>query len=69
MRQEVNVRLLLSLTTRTIAVVVWLLIFMSSVGWAQGLQTTKPCTVPGQGQTVQAYLCLDDIVVVDGGSS
>src|SRR5438034_1987792 len=69
MRQEENVRLLLSLTTRTIAVVVWLLIFMSSVGWAQGLQTTKPCTVPGQGQTVQAYLCLDDIVVVDGSSS
>src|SRR2546427_9455256 len=48
-------------------VVLLLLILTSSVGWAQGLQTTKPCTVTDQ--TVQAYLCLDDIVVVDGGSS
>src|SRR3989442_6301490 len=35
----------------------------SPTAWAQGLPT-KSCTV--NGTTIQAYLCLDDIVVVDG---
>src|SRR2546422_6033821 len=46
------------------SVVFLLLMFASSAGWAQGLPT-KSCPVPGGG-TVLAYLCLDDIVVVDG---
>jgi hypothetical protein len=42
---------------------VLLLLSFGSTGWAQGL-TAKNCVV--NGATIQAYLCLDDIVVVDG---
>src|SRR5207249_1275534 len=44
----------------------FLLAFASSA-WALGLQNTKPCIV--NGTPVQAFFCLDDIVVVDGGDS
>src|SRR2546425_3115256 len=43
-----------------------LLTLASSPAWAQGLPT-KSCTV--NGTTVQAYFCLDDIVVVDGAGN
>ena len=43
---------------------VFFLLFVGpAAGWAQGLPL-KRCT--SSGATIQAYLCLDDIVVVDG---
>src|SRR5437016_5163525 len=43
---------------------VFFLLFVGpAAGWAQGLPL-KPCT--SSGAKIQAYLCLDDIVVVDG---
>src|SRR5438132_4553881 len=54
------------ITNAAIYYAVAVLLFLtlaSSTAWAQGLPT-KSCTV--NGTTIQAYLCLDDIVVVDG---
>src|SRR2546427_10872549 len=49
------------------AVAVLLFLTLASpTAWAQGLPT-KSCTV--NGTTVQAYFCLDDIVVVDGAGN
>src|SRR2546426_3396495 len=48
--------------------VLLMLAFAASAGWAQGLQTPRDCPL-SNGTTVKAYLCLDDIIVVDGSGS